>query len=63
MQASCGAIGPNGATMDELQEAWNDGHPYGEDSYYDTCQHAYRILEIAVDMSNVSVHRRAACGA
>ena len=51
-QASCGAIGPTGATLEEMEESWNAGRTYGDDSYYDTCQHAWRLLEIAVAMSN-----------
>lgn len=51
-QASCGAIGPDGATMEEMEEAWEAGGTYGDDAYYDTCQHAWRLLEMAVAMSN-----------
>lgn len=51
-QASCGAIGPTGATLEEMEESWNAGRTYGDDCYYDTCQHAWRLLEIAVAMSN-----------
>ena len=55
-QASCGAIGPNGATMEEMQEVWENGGTYGDDAYYDTCQHAWRLLETAVAMSNPTLH-------
>lgn len=46
--APCGAIGENGATMEELEEVWNKGQSYDDDAVYDTCQHAYRILEKAI---------------
>lgn len=52
-QASCGAIGPDGATMEEMEEVWEAGGTYGDDAYYDTCQHAWRLLEVAVAMSNI----------
>lgn len=51
-QASCGAIGPDGATMEEMEEVWEAGGTYGDDAYYDTCQHVWRLLEMAVAMSN-----------
>ena len=51
-QASCGTIGPRGATLEEMEEEWNAGRTYGDDAYYDTCQHAWRLLETAVAMSN-----------
>lgn len=54
-QASCGTIGPRGATLEEMEEEWNAGRTYGDDAYYDTCQHAWRLLEIAVAMSNQKV--------
>jgi len=47
-QAACGAVGSNGATMDDLRAAWNNGRMYEDDAYYNTCQHAYRLLEEAV---------------
>ncbi|NCC85683.1 MAG: hypothetical protein EOM03_16405 [Clostridia bacterium] len=53
-QASCGSIGPDGATMEEMEEAWEAGGTYGDDAYYDTCQHVWRLLEMAVAMSNPS---------
>ena len=59
-QASCGAIGKNGATLEEMEQVWNKGGIYGEDAYYDTCQHAWRLLEIAVNMSNTGPHDGAA---
>lgn len=57
-QASCGAIGPDGATMEEMEEAWEAGGTYGDDAYYDTCQHVWRLLEMAVAMSNDKAHWR-----
>ena len=56
-QASCGAIGPDGATMEEMEEAWEAGGTYDDDAYYDTCQHAWRLLEMAVAMSNAGGKR------
>ena len=50
-QAACGAVGSNGATMADLRAAWNQGSLYGDDAYYNTCQHAYRLLEEAVSMA------------
>ena len=41
--------------MEEMQEVWENGGTYGDDAYYDTCQHAWRLLEIAVAMSNPKV--------
>jgi hypothetical protein len=64
-QAACGAVGSNGATMDDLREAWSQGSLYIDDAYYNTCQHTYRILEEAMclattrtEASNVA-HRTA----
>jgi hypothetical protein len=48
--ATCGAIGADGASMDDLMAAWVDGDAYGRDAYYDTCQHAWLLLAAAVGM-------------
>jgi hypothetical protein len=45
--AACGGVGHADATLDELRALWENGEVYGNDSYADTCQHAYRLLEIA----------------
>lgn len=51
-QASCGGVGSEGATMEQLQDAWNQGEHYAHDAYYDSCQHAYRLLENARSAAN-----------
>ena len=45
--ASIGAIGEDGATLEEMEQAWEEGHPMYDDSYYDTCQHAWLLLSRA----------------
>lgn len=45
--------------MEEMQEVWENGGTYGDDAYYDTCQHAWRLLEAAVAMSNPVADRMA----
>jgi len=47
--ASCGGVGAEGPTLDEMKEIWDTGKTVGEDAYYDTCQHAYRLLEKALE--------------
>jgi len=46
--ATCGGIGSNGMTLSELDACWADGHMAEDDAMYDTCQHAWRILEMAM---------------
>jgi hypothetical protein len=43
--ATCGGIGPDGMTLQELQTQWDQGKTAENDSMYDTCQHVYRLLE------------------
>jgi hypothetical protein len=45
--ATCGGIGADGMTMADLEACWADGHMAEDDAMYDTCQHAWRILEMA----------------
>ncbi len=47
--APCGAVGAEGMTIAEMQEAWNRGQFAEDDATYDTCQHAYRLLEKALE--------------
>jgi hypothetical protein len=49
VDASCGGVGAEGPTLSEMEEIWDSGNPAGGDAYYDTCQHAYRLLEQALE--------------
>ena len=43
-----GAIGATGPTIEEMIVEWEKGHCYGNDATYDTCQHSWRLLEMAL---------------
>lgn len=44
--ASVGGIGSGGPTIQEMeQDWWQYGQMSENDAYYDTCQHAWRLLE------------------
>ena len=58
LTAANSGVGPKGATMDDLMEAWAGGHPYGDDAHYDTCQHVYRLLEEALATTDEYAHLR-----
>ena len=47
--APCGAVGTEGMTIAEMREAWNRGKFAGDDATYDACQHAFRLLEKALE--------------
>ena len=44
-QASCGSVGSEGYTLEELKSFWERGQNAEDDAYYDTCQTAWRTLE------------------
>jgi hypothetical protein len=43
-----GAIGETGPTIEEMIVEWEKGSCYGNDATYDTCQHVWRLLEMAL---------------
>lgn len=43
-QASVGGVGPDGDSLEELEEQWDKGKCAGNDAYYETCQHAWLLL-------------------
>ena len=52
--ATCGGIGADGMTLAELEACWADGKTAEDDAMFDTCQHAWRILEMAAQTSRIS---------
>jgi hypothetical protein len=49
--ATCGGIGSNGMTLSELDACHEVGTMAEDDAMFDTCQHAWRILEMAMKAS------------
>ena len=46
--ATCGGIGAEGMTLSELDACHEVGKMAEDDAMLDTCQHAWRILELAM---------------
>jgi hypothetical protein len=44
-----GGVGPNFASMEEMIECWQQGKCLDDDASTDICQHAYRLLEKALE--------------
>ena len=45
LQEAESAVGESGPTIDEMNAEWAQGRHYGDDAFYDTCQHVWRLLE------------------
>jgi len=45
-----GGIGSEGATMEELSQASEEGHPYDNDMDYDVVQRIWRLAESAINL-------------